>query len=81
MGTFDCTSCFFTVVIKHNVLRLQVSIDDAFLVQVTKCHRDLCQVETNDKNKNKRTRGRSANFNCASPMMCLEMSYTPNIPQ
>lgn len=45
------TSGFCTIVIEHDVLRLQVSIDDAFLVQVTQSHRDLGQVETVNRNK------------------------------
>lgn len=40
-----------TVVVEHDVLRLQVSIDDALLVQVTERHRDLSQVETAKRNK------------------------------
>ena len=35
-----------TVAVEHNVLRFQVSVDDALLVQVAKSHGDLCQVET-----------------------------------
>lgn len=45
------TSGFCTIVIEHDVLRLQVSIDDAFLVQVTQSHRDLSQVETVNRKK------------------------------
>lgn len=37
---------FCTIVVEHDVLRLQVSVDDAFLVQVTQRHWDLSQVET-----------------------------------
>lgn len=40
-----------TIVVEHDVLRLQVSIDDALLVEVTQCHRDLSQVETVKKSK------------------------------
>jgi len=35
-----------TVVVEHDVLRLQVPVDDAFLVQVTQRHGNLGQVET-----------------------------------
>ncbi len=35
-----------TIIVEHDVLRLQVSVDDAFLVQVTQRHGDLSQVET-----------------------------------
>lgn len=38
-----------TMVVEHDVLRLQVSVDDALLVQVAQSHGDLCQVETNEK--------------------------------
>ena len=32
--------------VQDEVLRLQVSVDDALLVQVAESHGDLCQVET-----------------------------------
>ncbi len=49
---FPCAhGCTHTLAVEHDVLRLQVSVDDAFLVQVTKSHGDLCQVETGEKNK------------------------------
>jgi len=37
--------CFVTIVIEHDVLRLQVSVDDAFLVKVAQGHGNLCQVK------------------------------------
>jgi len=42
------------MVVEHDVLRLQVSVDDALLVQVAQSHGDLCQVETTEKDKEKK---------------------------
>lgn len=38
-----------TLTVEHDVLRLQVSVDDALLVQMAQSHGDLCQVEATDK--------------------------------
>lgn len=35
-----------TLAVQHDVLRLQVSVDDALLVQVAQSHGDLRQVKT-----------------------------------
>lgn len=39
-------TCAHTLAVEHDVLRLQVSVDDALLVQVAQSHGDLSQVET-----------------------------------
>lgn len=40
-----------TIIAEHDVLRLQVSVDDPFLVQMTQGHRDLSQIETSNSKK------------------------------
>lgn len=49
-----------TLAVQHDVLRLQVSVDDALLVQVAQSHGDLRQVKTthNTQHTTHNTRGR-----------------------
>ena len=39
------------MVVEHDVLWFQVSVDDSFLMQMAQCHGYLCQVETKDDNR------------------------------
>lgn len=40
-----------TLAVEHDVLRLQISVDDALLVQMAQSHGDLSQVETTHQNQ------------------------------
>lgn len=49
--------CVATIIAEHDVLRLQVSVDDPFLVQMTQGHRDLSQIETSNSKKKRGKKG------------------------
>lgn len=44
------THTVHTLAVEHNIFRLEVSVDDALLVQVTQSHGNLCKVKTEEKN-------------------------------
>lgn len=57
-----------TLVIEHDVLWFKVTVDDALLMQVSQCHRNLRQVEANSDGADKHSH--------QSPVMHVMFSFS-----
>lgn len=67
-----------TLAVQHDVLRLQVSVDDALLVQVAQSHGDLRQVKTthNTQHTTHNTRGRKPHQLQTLCVIILQTKYS-----